>query len=110
MNKAVLLVLAVMLIPLSSQAGSKNHGCEKKVDKLESQLYSAIHHGNRHKVAKLKKKIHETRFDCYDRYNRYDSRSGATKIRGYYPQQKSSELERELESLRRVIDALNDLK
>ena len=110
MKKAMLLVLAVMLIPLSSQASSKYHGCEKKIDKLESQLRSAIHHDNRHKVFNLKKKIQKARFDCHDEYNKYDSRSGATKVRDYYPQQKSSELERELEALRRVIDALNDLK
>ncbi|MBP6121890.1 MULTISPECIES: DUF1090 family protein [Providencia] len=104
MGKALLLALVVMLVPLSSQAGSRYHSCDRKIDKLEAQLYRAMDHGNKHKVSKLKKKIHETRYNCYD------SRSGATKLYDYYPQRKSSELERELASLQSVIEALKDLK
>ncbi len=104
MKKAVLLTLFVMLIPLSSQAGSSYYSCEKKLIKLEKEFRSAVSHGNKHKIYKIKKKIHK----LGDKY--YDSYSGATRGYDYYPRGKASELERELDSLRRVLEALNDLK
>lgn len=104
MKKTLMLALLLTIIPLSSQAGSNYYNCEKKIIKLEKQLRHVSHHGNRHKIAKIKKKIHEIEDKCYD------SRSGATRIYGNYPRGKASELERELESLRRVIEALKDLK
>ncbi|WP_042844157.1 hypothetical protein [Providencia rettgeri] len=56
MKKAVLLTLFVMLIPLSSQAGSSYYSCEKKLIKLEKEFRSAVSHGNKHKIYKIKKK------------------------------------------------------
>ncbi len=104
MKKTLLLALLLTIIPLSSQAGSHYSSCEKKIIKLEKQLRHLSHYENRHKVAKIKQKIHEIEDKCYD------SRSGATRIYDSYPRGKASELERELESLRRVIEALKDFK
>lgn len=104
MKKTLLFAIFAMLIPISSQAGSNYYNCEKKLFNLEKQLRQASYHGNRHKVSKIKKKIYKLNDKCYDTH------SGATKVYGYYHRGKSSELERELDSLRRVIEALNDLK
>ncbi|WP_369311570.1 DUF1090 family protein [Providencia rettgeri] len=104
MKKPLILVLLLTIIPLSSQASANDYRCEKKIIKLEKQLRHLSHHENRHKIAKIKKKIHEIEDKCYD------SRSGATRIYNNYPRGNASELERELESLRRVIEALKDLK
>ncbi|BBV01956.1 hypothetical protein BML2526_36080 [Providencia rettgeri] len=43
--------------------------------------------------------------ECYN-----DSRLGITKIYGHYSREKATNLERELDLLRRVIETLNDLK
>lgn len=104
MRKIRLIALLVLFIPFISQAGSHYYDCGKKIISLEQQLRHASFHGNKHKVSKIRKKINKLSDKCYD------SHSGATKTYGYYPKGKASDLERELDSLRRVIEALNDLK
>lgn len=104
MRKTLLVALLALFIPFSSQAGSKYYDCGKTLTSLEQQLRHASYHGNKNKVSKIRKKIHKLSNKCYD------SHSGATRIYDHYPRGKETSLERELDSLRRVIEALNDLK
>ena len=104
MRKTLLVALLALFIPFSSQAGSKYYDCGKTLMSLEQQLCHASYHGNKNKVSKIRKKIHKISNKCYD------SHSGATRIYDHYSRGKETSLERELDSLRRVIEALNDLK
>lgn len=110
MRKTLLVALLALFIPFSSQAGSKYYDCGKTLMSLEQQLRHASYHGNKNKVSKIRKKIHKISNKCYD------SHSGATRVYDHYSRVydhysrgKETSLERELDSLRRVIEALNDL-
>lgn len=107
MKKIMLILLSMLFIPLSSQAGSKYYGCDNKIYQLEKQLKYAKMHGNRNRVAGLERAITNVKNRCYDHYS---GATGPTKLNHKYYSDGSRQLEKEIDMLRDEIERLKSLK
>ncbi|HGN1707606.1 TPA: DUF1090 family protein [Providencia rettgeri] len=107
MKKVLLITLSILFIPLSSQAGYKYYGCDKKLYQLEKQLKYAKAYGNRHRVAGLERAISNVKNNCYDHYS---GATGPTKLNDNYYFNETRELEKEIDALRDEIDRLKEVR
>ncbi|EKT65047.1 DUF1090 family protein [Providencia burhodogranariea] len=100
MNKALLIALSLALIPIASNADSRNYSCQKKLYNLEKQLSYAKQYGNEYRIKGLKRAIDKVSRNCYDHYS---GATGATKLNRHYSDDTIRYLEEEIESLSQII-------
>ncbi|MBP6122827.1 MULTISPECIES: DUF1090 family protein [Providencia] len=106
MKSIFFMVLAIIIFPLSSQAGSKYQGCDNKIYQLEKQLSYAKRYGNKYRVAGLERAIANAQGHCYDHYS---GATGATRLNSHYYLDETKQLEKEIDLLKDEIERLKDL-
>lgn len=66
--KKLQLAMVVVLSSLAYSASAQNHGCERKIQSLETQLNYAKQHGNMHRQRGLERAISNVQAHCTDAY------------------------------------------